>query len=174
MHQTAAFGYRRGPGYRALELPYSGGRFAFDVLLPDPGQLRSLLGQIARVGPLELLHGLRPELVRLALPKLQLHTRFDLADELKTLGMPLAVTPGGSDLSGISGRRGDLYLKAVAHEAYLRVDEQGTEAAAATAGVVSTVSAQLAMTFDVNRPFVFVIRDVKTGAIPFIGMVSRP
>jgi serpin B len=89
--------------------------------------------------------------------------------------MPLAFTHQ-ADLSGIAGRPGDLKVSAVVHEAYIRVDEAGTEAAAATglvgvptAGVVGPV-----IDFRVNRPFVFVLRDTASGAILFTGLVSRP
>jgi serpin B len=128
------------------------------------------------LGPLQLLHGLRATELGLALPKLQLTTRFELAGALGRLGMPLAFEPGGADLSGIAGEPGDLYISAVVHEAYLRVDEEGTQAAAATGvGVTGTaVMAPPPVQVVVNRPFVFVLRDVKTGAVLFTGVVSRP
>jgi serpin B len=178
MHQTAGLGYLSASGYRALELPYRGGRLAFDVLLPDPGRLDQLLSAIAKNGPLELLRGLQPRRVQLALPKLLLRTRFELSSALRSLGMPLAFEPGSADLSGIAGRPGELYIKAVVHEAYLRVDEAGTEAAAATGAVAETTAAvapvQQPVVFNVDRPFVFVIRDTSTGAILFLGVVSEP
>ncbi len=174
MHQSGTFGYVRRAGYRALELPYRGGRLAFDVLLPDPDQMPSLLHRLASRGPLALLRGLRPSYVELSLPKLLLRTRFELADALRVLGMRLAFEPYRADLSGIAGPPGYLYIKRVVHEAYLRVDEAGTEAAAATAVVINAVSARLAIAFDVDRPFVFILRDRKTGAILFLGTVERP
>lgn len=174
MHQAGSLDYARGPDYQALELPYRGGRLAFDVLLPDPGRLPSLLGRLASRGPLDLLRGLRPSYVALALPKLALRTRFELADAFKALGMRLPFEPHRADLSGIAGRRGELYINAVVHQAYLRVDEAGTEAAAATAVVINGVSAPLAIMFDVDRPFVFVLHDRMTGAILFLGTVYHP
>jgi serpin B len=92
--------------------------------------------------------------------------------------MPLAFEPGSADLSGLAGRPGELYIKAVLHEAYLRVDEAGTEAAAATGAVAETTAAvvpvQQPIVFNVDRPFVFVIRDTSSGAILFLGVVSQP
>jgi serpin B len=175
MHQTGYFPYHRGPGYQALEMPYRGRRLAFDILLPDPGQLQPLLHRIAAVGPLKLLGGLSPlTKVSLALPRLNLRTSLYLDAALKTLGMPLAFTPGAADLSGIALQPGRMYIKHVVHQSYLRVYEGGTVAAAAT-GVIGELEAAMAtIPFDVNRPFVFVIRDVKTGAIVFLGTVSRP
>jgi serpin B len=174
MHETARLGYERGPGYRAVELPYVGGRFVFDILLPDNGNLGSMVARIGRLGPLPLVSRLRSQFVRLAIPRLHVQTRFELADTLKTLGMPLAFLPGSADLSGIAGRPGDLYIKAVAHEAYLRIDEKGTEATAATASVLNAIAERPGITVDVNRPFVFFIRDIKSGAIVLLGFVSQP
>jgi serpin B len=144
--------------------------------VPDPGRLPSLLARITSTGALELVRGLAPQRVQVALPKLMLRTRFELSAALKALGMRLAFDPGHADLSGIAGRPSQLYVKAVVHEAYVRVDEAGTEAAAATGAVVvaSSVAERPPMVFSVDRPFVFLLRDVSTGAILFLGVVSRP
>jgi serpin B len=176
MHQTGTFGYLQGAGYRALELPYRGGRLAFDILLPSSAGLQPLLARLAADGPLSLLAGMSRQRVGVALPKFRLDTRFELATALEALGMRLAFEPGVADLSGIAGRPGDLYIKTVVHEAYLSVDEAGTEAAAATGvGFVPTaLPAQPPVDFIVDRPFAFVLRDVKTGAVLFTGVVSRP
>jgi serpin B len=176
MRQTGTFGYLQAAGYRALELPYRGGRLAFDILLPGSGGLHPLLARLAADGPLSLLAGLSRQQVRVALPKVRLDTRFELATALEALGMRLAFEPGVANLSGIAGRPGDLYIKTVVHEAYLSVDEAGTEAAAATGVgfVPSALPARPPVDFIVDRPFAFVLRDVKTGAVLFAGVVSRP
>ena len=90
--------------------------------------------------------------------------------------MRLAFEPGGADLSGIAGKPGDLYITSVVHEAYLSVDEAGTEAAAATGVAISPTAmpAPPPVEFIVDRPFAFVLRDIKTGAVLFTGVVSRP
>ncbi len=175
MHQTASFGYASHLGYQVLELPYRDRRLAFDVLLPDRGGLGSLLRRIGRAGPLPLLRGLAPQRVKLALPKMLLRAHFELADVLSKLGMRLAFS-SGADFSGIAGRPGELSLQHVVHEAYVRVDEAGTEAAAATGAVVGVTALPPvpAIQFDVNRPFVFVLRDRQTQAILFLGDVSHP
>ncbi len=175
MHQSGSFGYARGQGYQALELPYSGGRLAFDVLLPNSGRMRTLLRRLGH-RPLDLLRGLHQSPVDVSLPKLTLRTHFELADALKALGIRLAFDPVRADLSGIAGRPGDLYIGAAVHEAYLHVDEAGTEAAAATGVVLEAMSATAlpSIRFDVNRPFVFLLRDRRTGAILFLGTVSHP
>ena len=176
MHQDGTFDYLHASNYQALELPYRGGRLAFDVVLPDPGEFAAVQGRLTISGPLALLQGMRQEKVAVSLPKLQLRTSISLGDALNAMGMRLAFSPGEADLSGIAGQPGDLFIKAVIHQAYIRVDEAGTEAAAATAAVVAATSAQLPppISFNVDRPFIFLIRDTETGAILFLGSVSDP
>jgi serpin B len=176
MHQDGTFAYRDADGYQVLELPYRGGRLALDILLPSPGQLRPMLAQIATSGPLRLLDGLTPRYVTLAIPKFQLRTRFDLSGPLARMGMPLAFQPGRADLSGIAGPPGYLFIQHVIHEAYIDVDEAGTKAAAATGVVIGTTAIQLPpkIHFTVDRPFIFVLRDKRTGAILFTGVTSHP
>ncbi len=175
MNQTGMFGYRRQSGYSVLELPYVGGRLAFDVLLPAPGRLAALLGTLRDGGLTAAVDGLTERELLVSLPKLRLRTRFELAGALSTLGMPIAFG-SDADLSGIAGAPGALAISHVVHEAYLDVDEAGTKAAAATAvGIAPTaVRAPPALHFRVDRPFVFVLRDTSTGAVLFAGVVSRP
>ena len=100
----------------------------------------------------------------------------ELTGSLAALGMPLAFDPQRADLSGIAGPPGYLYIQHVIHEAYIDVDEAGTQAAAATGVVISTTATELPpkIRFVVDRPFIFVLRDKRTGAILFTGVTSRP
>jgi serpin B len=176
MRQQGTFPYVRGDGYQALELPYEGDRLAFDILLPDPDKLTALLDRLARGGVLPLLHGLTPQRAEVAVPKFRLRTRFELAPALRTLGMPLAFEAGRGDLSGIAGPPGYLVIQAIVHQAYLNVDEAGTEAAAATGVTLRATAIQLPppLRFVVDRPFAFVLRDRATRTVLFSGVVSRP
>jgi serpin B len=176
MHQDGTFAYGSGEGYQALELPYQGGRLALDILLPDQGQLQPLIARIAASGPPRLLDGLAPQYVTVALPKFQLRTQFDVSGPLASMGMPLAFEPGRADLSGIAGPPGYLYIQHVIHEAYIDVDEAGTKAAAATGVVIGTTAIETPpkIHFTVDRPFVFLLRDKRTGAILFTGVTSHP
>jgi serpin B len=135
-----------------------------------------MLERLRSAGALPLLRGLAPQRADLALPKLRLNTRFELADALKELGMRAAFDPQRADLSGIAGGPGYLYVQAVVHQAYLNVDEAGTEAAAATGATIGISAAQSPppLRFIVDRPFAFVLRDLASGAVLFAGVVSHP
>jgi serpin B len=110
------------------------------------------------------------------LPRFKAATHADLIPALKALGMKVAFDPGAADFSGIS-KQERIFIGAVVHEANIDVDEKGTEAAAATAVVGDTGGGpspikELSLRF--NRPFLFFVRDVDTGAILFMGRVVDP
>jgi serpin B len=107
------------------------------------------------------------------MPKFKLESDFRLAETLAAMGMPLAFT-GGADFSGMDGTL-DLFIGAVIHKAFVSVDEAGTEAAAATA-VVMKFESEPAQSIEVmvDRPFIFLIRDLETGTILFMGRVLNP
>jgi serpin B len=112
--------------------------------------------------------------VALSLPKFGTETKVGLATVLAAMGMPLAFDPDRADFSGITSEA-ELYIKAAIHQANLDVDEKGTEAAAATAVVAGIVSRPPPpVPFKVDRPFVFALRDVTTGAIVFLGQITSP
>ena len=170
MKETAGFGYADGDGYQAVELPYDGDQLSMVILLPDEHQFlafessldANVVGAIA-----EDLHRGR---LALTLPKFEVQSDFGLADRLADMGMPTAFSDA-ADFSGISGA-GDLFITDVVHQAFISIDEAGTEAAAATAVGVGITS--LPPELEINRPFVFLIRDIQTGAILFVGRVLNP
>ena len=110
------------------------------------------------------------EKVELRMPRFELTSEFSLADTLAQLGMPYTFT-GAGNFSGMDGSH-DLFIGHVAHKAYVSVNEEGTEAAAAT-GVLMTLSIPRYETMTVDRPFIFHIRDIETGTILFIGRVMK-
>jgi serpin B len=170
MHQVARFGYAETKGVRALELAYQGGRIALVVLLPedlpsfekglDASRLHALTARLAG------------EKVAVFLPRYEVTSRFSLADTLAALGMPTAFS-GRADFSGMNGK-GGLFISAVEHKAFVAVDESGTEAAAATAVVMKRGAPAGTKLFRADRPFLFLIRDRKTGCILFLGRVVDP
>ena len=133
MHRTARLGYLLGPGYQAVTLPYAGGFAAMAVILPD-GLLGPLEKRLAAGGMRSLLTGVTPHQVELALPRFKTTASFGLEPFLKSLGVAAAFDPDHADFSGITTAE-RLSIGAAVHKAYIDVDEQGTEAAAAT-GVV--------------------------------------
>ncbi|MFP6604275.1 MAG: serpin family protein, partial [Pirellulaceae bacterium] len=121
------------------------------------------------------LSQLRDKEVEFQLPKFQLDSSFELADALKSLGMKLPFTQGKADFSGIDGKR-DHVLADVLHQTVIQVNEEGTTASAVTAPMISKVSLRLYQgpKFHANHPFLFLIRDRKTGTLLFMGRLIDP
>jgi len=174
MRGTAARAYVRRDGYQAVLLPYTGGSLAMTVILPD-GPLAVLLPAIAAHGLGGVLAGASRHQVTLSMPRFRVEAAFDLIPALRQLGVNEAFGDGG-DFSGIT-EAGPLRISTVAHKAYVDVDEQGTEAAAATAVSIRAAAAFRStppVTMVVDRPFLFAIVHTATGLPLFLGQVSRP
>jgi serpin B len=174
MRGTAARMYVRGDGHQAVVLPYRGGRLAMAVVLPD-GPATALRPAIAADGLRGLLAGVSRHQVTLSLPKFRVESAFDLVPVLRRLGVHQAFA-GEADFSGITEAE-RLLINAVAHKAYVDVDEHGTEAAAATAisfRPTAVFRAPPAVTMTVDRPFLFAIIHAPTGLPLFTGQVSHP
>jgi serpin B len=174
MHGTAARMYVRGDGYQAVLLPYRGGSLAMAVVLPD-GSMAALRAALAAGGVGGLLTGMARYQVALSLPRFRLETAFGLIPELERLGVRQAFGDA-ADFSGIT-EAARLAINAIAHKAYVDVDEQGTEAAAATAVSFRPTAAFRVpepVTMTVDRPFLFAIVHGPTGLPLFLGQVSHP
>ena len=173
MGRPAMLSYTQGSGYQAVELPYKGERMAMLVVAPDAGMFPSFEAGFDTVKLDTILTSLQSRMVQLTLPKFSFESRFRLEDTLPRMGMPDAFNDQ-ADFLGIDGKK-DLVIEAVIHKAFVAVDEDGTEAAAATAVVIEVMSAIVSdVTFIVDRPFLFFIRDVKTGTLLFAGRVVNP
>lgn len=173
MRQAAEFRYVEDGKVQALEMRYAGGDLSMVVLLPTAA---SSVEQILEALPQELdgwLAALSVERVDVYLPRFKLEKEFLLNDPLITLGMVDAFSEQAADFTGMVTRRG-LYISKVIHKAFVDVNEEGTEAAAATAVVMSTKSISLTPVFKADHPFLFLIRDVRTGTILFMGRMSDP
>jgi len=174
MHGTASRAYLRGDGYQAVLLPYRDINLAMAVLLPD-GPLAALRPKLAAAGLGGLLAGAARHQVTLSLPRFRLEAAFNLIPALRRLGVAAAFGDN-ADFGEIS-EAAPLRIGAVAHKAYVDVDEHGTEAAAATAVVIRAAAAMRpppAVTMVVDRPFLFAIVDNTTGLPLFLGQVSHP
>lgn len=171
MHTELVANYAEMEGFRALELPYLSP--AVRMLLILPPALEDLSTRLDGAFFQELRAALGEHEVRLSLPRFQFESKFELSNALSALGMPIAFG-GGADFSGIAGGVEELWIDEVFHDTFVAVDEEGTEAAAATAVVITTESAkpQTEITFD--RPFLFAIFDEPTGQVLFIGHLLDP
>ena len=173
MTQTHSFGYASGDGYQAIELPYNGSKLSMVILLPDSGKFEAFEDQLNASFASRIISDLGFCEVDLTLPKFKYEYECSLADTLAAMGMTIAFS-GDADFSGMAGNR-DLAISDVLHKAYVSVDEAGTEAAAATAVVIGlTAMPGETAQMTVDRPFIFLIRDIDTGTILFIGRVMNP
>ncbi len=166
--------YIKGDSYQAVKLPYLGGNQSMWILVPDAGQFDKVQSALTLELLQSIIDGSQVKQVALSLPKFSFATDASLSDVLTALGMSDAFKPGVADLSGMDGSD-KLFISAVLHKAFVAVDEQGTEAAAATGIVVGTTAMPLTdVQLTVDRPFIFFIRDEATGAILFSGQVINP
>ena len=174
MKQTASFGYTEGEGYQAVELLYDGDELSMVILLPEAGKFESFEEELQSQQVDAIISGLQPTLVTLTMPKFEFDSEFSLKDTLAEMGMPIAFS-GGADFSGMTGNP-ELAISDVIHKAFVAVDEAGTEAAAATAVIVglTAVPGESSVKVTIDRPFIFLIRDIETGAILFVGRVLNP
>ncbi len=173
MRQTESFGYTKGDGYQAVELPYDGSELSMVILLPEQGQFNSFESALSSQQVGSIIQGIESREVVLSMPKFEYESSFGLKKALTDLGMGAAFTTD-ADFSGMDGKR-DLLIQDVLHKAFVSVDEAGTEAAAATVVIVGLTSVPAeTVELNVDRPFIFLIRDIETGTIIFIGRVMNP
>jgi len=173
MHQEASFGYAVWDGGQAVALPYNGETLEMILFVPDRGAYEAFESTFDASQCESIVDSIQPRQVDLRLPKFEIECDLSLVDPLTALGMSDAFG-GAADFSGIDGTR-NLFISDIVHKAWLAVDEAGTEAAAATAVVVSLVSYPgPPVVLTINRPFLFVLRDIPTGMILFVGRVMNP
>lgn len=167
--------YASGSGWQAVELPYLGGSLAMTIVVPQ--DLAAFEKTLSATRFAEITDALNQTYISLSLPRFKAETKSELSAALATMGMPLAFDPKKADFSGITTQE-PLYISAVVHQANISVDEKGTEASAATAVVMMAGAApgpqQEPTVVHVDRPFIFAVRDTKTGAILFLGRVVDP
>lgn len=164
--------YMRGEGYAALELPYISPATRVLFVLPDEGKLAEIEGKLNAAWFAETLQKLSRHTVDLRVPRFSYEAKVELKKALTELGMVRAFMPGVADFSAIGGA--PIYIDEVYHKAFVAMNEEGTEAAAATAVVGRDVSAPPPAVFTLDRPFLFFIHDEPTGQILFAGRVNTP
>ena len=173
MRQTESFGYAEGEGYQTVELLYDGGELSMVILLPEIGRFEALEDSLDSDYVDSILRGVDYGQVALTMPKFEFESEFGLVDTLDNMGMPAAFS-AQADFSGMNGTR-DLVITDILHKAFVSVDEAGTEAAAATAVIIGEKAMPgEPVEVTVDRPFVFLIRDIETDSILFVGRVMNP
>jgi len=173
MRQTESFGYAEGDGYQAVELPYDGREMSMVILLPDRERFETFENALDGQEVQRIIEDLTYRQVALSMPRFEFDSAFSLNEALRELGMPDAFS-AAADFSGMTGGK-DLFISDVLHKAFVSVDEEGTEAAAATAVIMAESAMPTEpVEFTADHPFVFLIRDVKTGAVLFVGRVVDP
>jgi len=173
MHQTERLGYAAGDGYQAVTLPYDGRELEMVVLLPGEGKIADFEKSLDAGKVASIINGIAPKQVALSLPGFKYESEFSLGKVLAAMGMPIAFS-GQADFSGMTGNR-ELSISEVVHKAFVAVDESGTEAAAATAVIMrATAMPVMPLEVKVDHPFIFLIRDIKTESVIFVGRVMNP
>ncbi|MCM2465451.1 serpin family protein [Methanoculleus oceani] len=176
--EDAVYGYAQTDTLQALEMPYAHGNgteLSMLVLLPKEDNLTAAEEALDAETLAELRESLVRERVRVFFPKFTLETEYSLPPTLAAMGMPTAFT-GEADLSGMDGTD-MLFISEVVHKAFVDVNEEGTEAAAATGVVVNLKSAPVedfTPVFRADHPFVFLIVEEDSGTILFMGRVANP
>ncbi|HKU37204.1 MAG TPA: serpin family protein [Polyangiales bacterium] len=174
MHAELRLPYRMGDGLEVAELPYEGNALRMTVVLPAPGRFEAVRAQISAAWLDQTVANLQPKLLSVSLPKFKLTVgSFSLKAGLQALGMEQAFTDQ-ADFSGITSST-SCSISDVVQKAFIAVDENGTEAAAATGVIVGTTSVPVdpPVPFKVDRPFIFFIRDT-SGTVLFSGQVVDP
>jgi serpin B len=174
MHHMAAFPLFQGDGFQAVALPYKGNALSMVILLPAKHDgLPALEKALSPETLAKWVAGMQQRLVLVALPKFKATTTILLADTLQAMGMADAFALPPADFSGMTGKK-DLFISQVIHKAFVDVNETGTEAAAATAVIMEGGGPPRFVEFTADHPFLFLIRDNRSGSILFLGRLANP
>ena len=177
MFQKSKFKYKDFDEFCALELPYEGNDLSMIIFLPKEIDglaefEKDLTNDNVQIWIDELMGSHETE-VLVSIPKFKTTCEFELSETLYDMGMPSAFSLPPADFSGMTGTK-DLFISKVIHKAYVDVNEEGTEAAAATAVVMMKSVAVMPLIFRADHPFMFLIRENQTGSILFIGRIVDP
>jgi len=160
-------------GYTAVELPYKGDEISMLILVPDRGRFFEIEQALDANLIDNTVKSLTSWGLRLKMPKFKYESKFELKNTLSQMGMPEAFDPGLADFTGMTALR-ELVIDEAYHQGFISVDEKGTEAAAATAVVIALTGAGTSLNLTIDRPFIYLIRDMQTNAILFMGRVVNP
>jgi len=173
MNQSLRIPYHETALYKAVALPYAGKHISMVILLPKKAGMMAEVEKNLDAGYYNtLLDSLNPREVDLSIPRFRIEEKYSLNEPLKAMGMRRAFG-GKADFSGMTGEK-DLYISDVVHQSFVEVDEEGTEAAAATGVVMRKTSVVRKKQFKADHPFIFMIKDDQTGTILFLGRLGNP
>jgi serine protease inhibitor len=177
MFQENTFKYYDNDRFQAIDLPYGDGLYSMTILLPNQStDINALIANLNQSNCDEYIDGFQENALCLHMPKFKLSYEDSLKNDLTALGMGIAFDIYLADFMGMidqsSGLEGNLYINEVRHKTFIRVDEEGTEAAAVTSVEVGYTSAP--SSFYINRPFIFFIRENHSGTILFMSKIIRP
>ena len=178
MQKTDRYQFARLDGLKVLQMPYTGGQLSMVAVLPDDVDgLSKVADSLSPQTWKQWTSALASTKVSVRLPRFKMTSEFSLNRALSELGMPLAFEEGSADFSGMNGQH-DLFISAALHKAFVDVNEEGTEAAAATGIVIAPTSAVVEPTkpeeFHADHPFLFAIVDNRAGSVLFLGRVLDP
>jgi len=173
MSQAETHKVYQGEGFTMVELPYGQGNFVMDVILPDTQSGTSFFTNVNESDFNEWTKSLSPRKVNLYMPRFKYKYKKTLNEILADMGMTIAFTDI-ADFTNIA--EAPLHIDSVLHQTFIETNEEGTEAAAATAVIVVLTTNELDTTLliDINRPFIYIIREITTNTIIFMGRVSNP
>ncbi len=175
MSGTKDLRYHKGDGLQAVSMPYDGKELSMVLLVPDKGAYRKVQKKMDWAAVDKVLSNMTTTKVVLRMPKFQFKRKYELNGALKALGMDALFQ--GTNFNGIDNGVGMLRVSSVVHEAFIKVNEKGAEAAAATGISMDSGCAPMPtpmVYLTVDRPFMFLIRDNATGAVLFFGHVEQP
>lgn len=164
--------YMENDELQILELPYKGDKLSMFILLPKENNITALEEMLTLENFTNWKMDLYETNVEVKLPKFKLETEYNLKEHLQNMGMKIPFTPN-ADFSGMNGKQ-DLFIEKVRHKAFIEVDEEGTEAAAATSVDMALTAIPNTIEFNCDHPFIFLIQHKETGVILFMGKVGNP
>lgn len=174
MHQSSSMRAYVSQDVQAVELPYEGGTYSMVALMPTAGNLDTFEQSLTAESLQDILNQLERASVTLSMPKFKFDAAFALNDALEGMGMTDAFDPMKANFSRMDGTT-SLYISSALHKAFVDVNEEGTEAAAATAVAIGLTSAPgQSYTIMLDHPFLFLIRDNATGTLLFVGRMADP
>lgn len=176
MAKIDSFKYAETADYQTIELPYENNDLSMIVILPQTGKTNSFENDLSIDKFSQIKNSLQFQRVNVYLPKLKFSTSYPMNDTLKAMGMSSAFNQSSADFSGMTGKK-DLFIDLVIHKAYIDVNEEGTEATAATGVAMKTMSIaspSQPKIFNADHPFIFAIIHNQSNSILFLGKVNKP